>query len=55
MVERGPVRRLTRATRPIEASKASIRHVCFAWTRDIQSLATNVRNPPQLCEAYIDW
>jgi hypothetical protein len=34
---------------------APTRNVRFTSTRDIQSPATNVRNPPQPYKASIDW
>ena len=40
---------------PDEASKVAICNGSFTSIRDIQSLATNVRNPPQPCGASIDW
>ena len=44
------------AIRPIEAPTAAIRNVrSTSSTYDTQSFATNVRDPPQPCEASVDW
>ena len=41
--------------RPTEASKAAVCYVRNTSIRDIQSPATNVRNPSQPSGASIDW